>query len=105
MHGVSPDIVTMAKGIANGFPMGAVATTTEIAQVLTKASHFNTFGGNPVSCAAASAVLDVIKDEELQSNCKEVIRIKPPMCVTMEDAKFTFDVLHYVLTKFQNKKL
>jgi Ornithine/acetylornithine aminotransferase len=72
MHGVSPDIVTMAKGIANGFPMGAVVTTTEIAQVLTKAAHFNTFGGNPVGCVIASTVLDVIKDEELQYNCKQV---------------------------------
>lgn len=72
MHGVSPDIVTMAKGIANGFPMGAVVTTQEVAQVLTKASHFNTFGGNPVGCAIASSVLDVIKEEEMQANCKEV---------------------------------
>lgn len=51
--------VTMAKSIANGFPMGAVVTTPEIANVLTRAGHFNTFGHNPVTAAAASAVLDV----------------------------------------------
>lgn len=50
-HGVIPDIVTMAKGIANGFPMGAVVTRPEIAQVLGRAMFFNTFGGNPVACS------------------------------------------------------
>lgn len=56
---VQPDIVTMAKGIGNGFPLGAVVTTAEIANALNKASHFNTFGGSPLSCAVGSAVLDV----------------------------------------------
>ena len=58
-HGIQPDIVTMAKGIGNGFPMGAVVTTPKIAGVLDKALHFNTFGGNPVACAVGSAVIDV----------------------------------------------
>lgn len=49
----------MAKGIANGFPMAAVVTTPEIAQVMSQAIHFNTFGGNPMSCAVASTVLEV----------------------------------------------
>ena len=49
----------MAKGIANGFPMGAVVTTPAIAASLGKALHFNTYGGNPVATATASAVLDV----------------------------------------------
>lgn len=47
-HGITPDIVTMAKGIGNGFPMGAVITTAKIADVLSQALHFNTYGGNPV---------------------------------------------------------
>lgn len=59
MHGIQPDIVTMAKGIGNGFPLGAVVTTPEIAKGLSRASHFNTFGGNPVACAAGKAVLEV----------------------------------------------
>ena len=49
----------MAKSIANGFPMGAVVTRKEIAASLTSALHLNTFGGNPMACAAATAVLDV----------------------------------------------
>ena len=71
-HGVVPDIVTMAKGIGNGFPLAAVTTRAEIAQALTGRIHFNTFGGNPVSMAAGSAVLDVIEEEALQENAREV---------------------------------
>jgi alanine-glyoxylate transaminase/(R)-3-amino-2-methylpropionate-pyruvate transaminase len=47
-HEALPDIVTMAKGIGNGFPMAAVVTRPEIADLLAQALHFNTFGGNPV---------------------------------------------------------
>ncbi|XP_077236949.1 alanine--glyoxylate aminotransferase 2 homolog 2, mitochondrial-like [Tasmannia lanceolata] len=67
-HGVVPDIVTMAKGIGNGLPLGAVVTTPEIAQVLTHRSYFNTFGGNPVCTAGGHAVLKVIEKEQLQKN-------------------------------------
>lgn len=59
MHGIQPDIVTMAKGIGNGFPLAAVVTTPQISKALTKASHFNTFGGNPIACAVGITVLDV----------------------------------------------
>lgn len=58
-QGVVPDIVTMAKGIGNGAPLAAVVTTPEIAAVMTRRIHLNTFGGNPVSCAAGRAVLQV----------------------------------------------
>lgn len=160
--GVTPDIVTMAKGIGNGIPLAAVTTRMEIARALTQRIHFNTFGGNPVSMAAGLAVLDVIDEEGLQQNCKvvgthlinglkklqqrhaivgdvrgmglmvgvelvrdratreparqetldvlefareagmlvgkggldgNVLRIKPPMCITIEDADFALDVL------------
>ncbi|KAJ8650825.1 hypothetical protein MRB53_003848 [Persea americana] len=67
-HGVVPDIVTMAKGIGNGLPIGAVVTTPEIAQVLTQRSYFNTFGGNPVCTAGGLAVLRVLEKEKLQEN-------------------------------------
>ncbi|PIN01618.1 Alanine-glyoxylate aminotransferase AGT2 [Handroanthus impetiginosus] len=67
-HGVVPDIVTMAKGIGNGIPLGAVVTTPKIAEVLTRRSYFNTFGGNPVCTAAGLAVLRVIEREKLQDN-------------------------------------
>ncbi len=67
-QGVTPDIVTMAKGIGNGAPLAAVVTTPEIAQTLTSRIHFNTFGGNPVCCAIGRAVLEVIDEEGLQQN-------------------------------------
>ncbi|MGD8561626.1 MAG: aminotransferase class III-fold pyridoxal phosphate-dependent enzyme [Desulfarculaceae bacterium] len=70
-QGVIPDIVTMAKGIGNGLPLACVVTTPEIAQTLSQRIHFNTFGGNPVSCAAGKAVLEVIDNEGLQQNCLE----------------------------------
>ena len=67
-QGVIPDIVTMAKGIGNGCPLAAVVTTPQIASVLSKRIHCNTFGGNPVVCAMGKAVLEVIEREKLQEN-------------------------------------
>ena len=68
-QGVQPDIVTMAKGIGNGAPLAAVVTTPDIAKTLAARIHFNTFGGNPVSCAIGKAVLEVLEREKLQQNC------------------------------------
>ena len=164
--GVTPDIVTMAKGIGNGVPLAAVTTRREIAEALTRRTHFNTFGGNPVSMAAGLAVLEVIDEEGLQENARRVgarflrglrrlqekhplvgdvrgmglmlgvqlvsdrvsrtpatfqtldvleaardmgvllgkggldgnvLRIKPPMCITAEDVDFAVDVLDRAL--------
>jgi alanine-glyoxylate transaminase/(R)-3-amino-2-methylpropionate-pyruvate transaminase len=67
-HGVTPDIVTMAKGIGNGAPLAAVTTTPEIASSLKQRIHFNTYGGNPVSSAIGRATLKVIDEEKLQNN-------------------------------------
>jgi 4-aminobutyrate aminotransferase-like enzyme len=72
-QGVVPDIVTLGKPIGNGHPLGAVVTTPEIAASFRNGmEYFNTFGGNPVSCAAGLAVLDVIREEGLQQNALEV---------------------------------
>jgi alanine-glyoxylate transaminase / (R)-3-amino-2-methylpropionate-pyruvate transaminase len=167
-YGVTPDIVTMAKGIGNGAPLAAVTTRREIAESLTQRIHFNTFGGNPVSMAAGLAVLEVIDEDGLQENAKKVggrllrglrrlqerhqvvgevrglglmlglelvtdrstrapattqtlevleaaremglllgkggldgnvLRIKPPMCITAEDADFALDVLDRALIR------
>jgi alanine-glyoxylate transaminase / (R)-3-amino-2-methylpropionate-pyruvate transaminase len=167
-YGVTPDIVTMAKGIGNGAPLAAVTTRREIAEALTSRTHFNTFGGNPVSMAAGLAVLDVIDEEGLQENARRVgtrflrglrqlqerhplvgevrglglmlgvqlvadaasrspattqtlevleaaremgvllgkggldgnvLRIKPPLCITADDADFALDVLDRALEK------
>ena len=68
LQDVVPDIVVLGKPIANGHPMGAVVTTPEIAASFDNGMEFfSTFGGNPVSCAIASAVLDVIHGEGLQA--------------------------------------
>jgi 4-aminobutyrate aminotransferase-like enzyme/Ser/Thr protein kinase RdoA (MazF antagonist) len=70
---VVPDIVTLGKPIGNGHPMAAVVTTAEIASSFeTGMEYFNTFGGNPVSCAAGLAVLEVIERENLQQHALEV---------------------------------
>ncbi len=165
--GVTPDLVTMAKGIGNGAPLGACVTRPEIARTMTKRIHFNTFGGNPVSMTQGLATLEVIDSEGIQQNalavgthlkerllelygrqpligevrgmglmlgvelvrdrdskepastetaellerCKErglllgkgglagnTLRIKPPMCLTRDDADFLVDCLDEVLT-------
>ena len=68
-----PDIVTMGKPMGNGHPLAAVVTTEEIAgKFVSGMEYFNTFGGNPVSCAAGLAVLDVIEEEGLRQNATEV---------------------------------
>jgi 4-aminobutyrate aminotransferase-like enzyme len=66
---VVPDIVTLGKPMGNGHPLAAVITTPAIADVFANGmEYFNTFGGNPVSCAIGMAVLDVIENENLQQN-------------------------------------
>lgn len=170
-QGVTPDIVTMAKGIGNGTPLGCCVTTPDIATTLTQRLHFNTYGGNPVSMAQGLATLDVILSENIQERakdiggylkqgleelqhrhryvgdvrgrglmlgmelvedqetklpaaartadvverCKElglligkggmygnVLRIKPPMCITREDCDFLCQVLDIALTELEH---
>lgn len=69
-YDVEPDMMTMAKGIANGMPLGALITTGPIADSFTK-STISTFGGNPVSCAAANATINIIERDKLTENCAE----------------------------------
>ncbi|MEM7118001.1 MAG: aminotransferase class III-fold pyridoxal phosphate-dependent enzyme [Chloroflexota bacterium] len=71
-HGVHADIVTMGKPVGNGFPLGVIATTPEILNAFVgHVGLFSTFGGNPVACAAGTAVLDVIENENLVVSAKE----------------------------------
>jgi len=68
-----PDIVVLGKPIGNGFPLSAVVTTADIAEAFDNGMEFfSTFGGNPVSCAAGLAVLDVLEEERLQENALRV---------------------------------
>ncbi len=165
--GVKPDLVTMAKGIGNGAPLGACVTTPEIAAMMARRVHFNTFGGNPVSVTQGLATLDIIDRDGIQQNAYAVgthlkqrlmelaerqpligevrgmglmlgvelvrdrvtkepantatadvlelakerglligkggllgntLRIKPPMCITKDDADFLVETLDEVLT-------
>ncbi|XP_028668933.2 5-phosphohydroxy-L-lysine phospho-lyase [Erpetoichthys calabaricus] len=171
----TPDIVTMGKPIGNGHPIACVATTQEIASAFsaTGVEFFNTFGGNPVSCAIGLAVLDVIENEQLQENAtkvgdffmklmndlkekhpvigdvrgcglfigvdlikdketrdpatkeaeeavrrlkddfivmstdgpgRNVLKLKPPMCFSMEDAQLVAEKLDQIFTDISNKK-
>jgi 4-aminobutyrate aminotransferase-like enzyme/Ser/Thr protein kinase RdoA (MazF antagonist) len=73
LHGVVPDIVTIGKPIGNGHPLAAVVCTREVADVFANGmEYFNTFGGNPVSCAIGKEVLSVIANQKLQKNALEV---------------------------------
>lgn len=73
LYEVLPDIVTMGKPAGNGHPLAVVACTKEIADAFnTGMEYFNTFGGNPVSCAIGRAVLEVIQEENLQQNALEI---------------------------------
>jgi alanine-glyoxylate transaminase/(R)-3-amino-2-methylpropionate-pyruvate transaminase len=170
--GVTPDIVTMAKGIGNGAPLGACVTRPEIAEMMTRRIHFNTFGGNPVSATQGLATLEIIDRDNIQQNAREVgehlksrledlqtrqpligevrgmglmlgvelvrdraskepaseecaevlelarerglllgkgglfgntLRIKPPMCVTRDDADFIVDCLDEVLSAVRKR--
>src|SRR3984957_10644679 len=163
---VTPDAVTMAKGIGNGAPLGAFVTRPEISKTLTNRIHFNTFGGNPISMTQGLATLEVIDSEGIQANALKVgghlknrllelqqkhgligdvrgmglllgaelvtdrktkvpakkqaaavlelarelglllgkgglhgntLRIKPPMCITIDDANFIADCLDEIL--------
>jgi 4-aminobutyrate aminotransferase-like enzyme len=69
LYDVVPDIVTIGKPLGNGHPVAAVVCTPEVAaQFNNGMEFFNTFGGNPVSCAIAHEVLEVIEEEKLQEN-------------------------------------
>ncbi len=71
-YGVTPDLVTMAKGLGNGVPIGACVTRPEIAAMMKKRIHFNTFGGNPISMTQGLATLDVVDAEGIQANAKKI---------------------------------
>jgi len=69
--GIKPDIVTLAKALGGGIPIGAMIAGGEVASSLTQGSHGTTFGGNPVACAAALAVLDAFDAEGVLDNARE----------------------------------
>jgi 4-aminobutyrate aminotransferase-like enzyme len=93
-QGVTPDIVTLGKPIGNGFPLGAVVTRPEIAAAFDNGmEYFNTFGGTQAACAVGLAVLDVMRDEQLQAHALEVgARLKRGLQALMADFPLVGDV-------------
>ncbi|MDO6962511.1 aminotransferase [Rhizobium alvei] len=72
-QGVTPDIITIAKGMGNGHPLGAVITSRAIADSLEKEGYFfSSAGGSPVSCVVGQTVLDIMRDERLQDNARDI---------------------------------
>ena len=69
---VIPDMITLAKALGNGFPIGALLAKEKIAAAFVPGSHGSTFGGNPLACAAALATLETILDEGILENCRKV---------------------------------
>jgi len=88
--GVIPDIVVMAKGIGNGFPLGAVVARKHIAAPMAEKFLFHTYGANPTACAAGRAVLDVIATDKVQENAKVVGNA---LLARLEDCKKQFSAI------------
>ena len=82
--GISPDVVTLGKPMANGHPVAAVVARAEImAEFRNAFGYFNTFGGNPVSCAAAAATLDVIEQDNLVDMPRASVRFFCASCTPL----------------------
>jgi acetylornithine/N-succinyldiaminopimelate aminotransferase len=78
-YGIKPDVVTLAKGLGGGLPIGACLCTQALGSVMSAGTHGSTFGGNPIVCAGASYVLDKVNDEAFLENVRangEYIREK-----------------------------
>lgn len=71
-YGIKPDIVSMAKAMGGGMPIGAICATEEVAKAFSAGSHGTTFGGHPVSCAAALAEIDELLERNLADNAKKM---------------------------------
>ncbi len=71
-YGIEPDVVTMAKGIASGFPMGAFAARAEVADAMQPGDHGSTFGGNPMAVTAALATIDTMLELDVAANSRKV---------------------------------
>lgn len=71
-YGITPDVITMAKGLGGGVPIGAVTATEEYSKVMTPGTHGTTFGGNPLVCRSANTVIDIIKKEKLIENAEKI---------------------------------
>lgn len=71
-YGIKPDIVTLAKGLAGGVPIGAFICTEKVAQAFHAGDHGTTFGGNPLACAAANVILDIVPDKKFLAHVQDI---------------------------------
>ena len=71
-YGIKPDVMTAAKALGNGVPIGAFLTSGKASDVLKPGDHGSTYGGNPLVCAVASKVLDIFKEDDITGNVKAV---------------------------------
>ncbi|MEK6758450.1 MAG: aspartate aminotransferase family protein [Deltaproteobacteria bacterium] len=87
-YAIKPDIITMAKGIASGFPLSAIGASKKIMSSWPPGAHGTTFGGNPVSCAAASATIDKIEKDRLLEKARKVGAHAMARLVSMKERHF-----------------
>ncbi|MBQ7158237.1 MAG: acetylornithine/succinylornithine family transaminase [Treponema sp.] len=90
-YGIKPDIVSMAKALGGGMPIGAICATSEVAKAFTAGSHGSTFGGHPVSCAAALAEVNELLDRDLAGNAK---KMGDYFCAKLETLPHVKEVRH-----------
>ncbi|MGN0094322.1 MAG: acetylornithine transaminase [Methanobrevibacter sp.] len=88
-YGIKPDIISLAKGLGGGVPIGATLATEEVSKGFVPGDHGSTFGGNPLAAAAANATLGVIKEENLLDNCKKMGKYLKEQLNTLKD-KYDF---------------
>ncbi len=92
-YNIVPDVVTTAKGLGNGFPIGACLAKGKAAEVFSPGAHGSTFGGNPLACAAALAVIDQIKTEKLAQRATELgNKIQQILKDNLESASYVTDI-------------
>ena len=92
-NGILPDVVTTAKGLGNGVPIGACLASGKAADILTPGNHGSTYGGNPLCCAAALAVVDTITDEKLDQRAAELgNRIAEGFRSQLSDASYVKEI-------------
>ena len=87
---IKPDVVTLAKALGGGFPLGAILTTNEVAKSMVNGSHGSTFGGNPLACMIGDKVLEIIEKEKIITNVSVI-------------SKILFEGLSDLLKKHDNK--
>ncbi|MDR2017601.1 MAG: aspartate aminotransferase family protein [Syntrophobacterales bacterium] len=73
-YGIEPDIMSLAKALGNGFPVGAITAKNEVMNAFEPGTHASTFGGNPLACAAVTATINTLIDEGVIRNCEEMGR-------------------------------